>query len=179
MIIAISGPPGSGKSTVAKLFAEKFGWDYVSAGEVFRREAESRGMSLKQFTQYASENFDVDRRLDDRVGREVAKLLAQGRNVVVDGHIQAFLLPMKHDDCFTVWIDAPLDVRVERLAGRESKSPEEARKEIELRHRSEKERYSAIYQINLTKHDDFDLVIDSSVSSPEEIVNLIRERVSG
>ncbi len=39
MIIAIGGPPGSGKSTAAALYAETHGCTLVSAGQVFREGA--------------------------------------------------------------------------------------------------------------------------------------------
>lgn len=34
--IAIDGPAGSGKSTVAKLVAQRLGFDYLSTGKIFR-----------------------------------------------------------------------------------------------------------------------------------------------
>ena len=39
MLIAISGVPGSGKTTVAKLVAARLGLEHVYAGDIFRRQA--------------------------------------------------------------------------------------------------------------------------------------------
>ena len=36
--IVLFGAPGSGKGTQAKLIAEKFGFDHVSTGDLFRYE---------------------------------------------------------------------------------------------------------------------------------------------
>jgi cytidylate kinase len=38
MLITISGLPGSGKTTVARLVACELGLEHVYAGEIFRRE---------------------------------------------------------------------------------------------------------------------------------------------
>ena len=46
-IIAVSGPHGSGKSTTAKEVAEKLGYEYISAGELFRNMAENANMNLE------------------------------------------------------------------------------------------------------------------------------------
>ncbi|HNW36363.1 MAG TPA: (d)CMP kinase, partial [Candidatus Ozemobacteraceae bacterium] len=35
-VIAIDGPAGAGKSTVAKMVAEKLGWSYLDTGAMYR-----------------------------------------------------------------------------------------------------------------------------------------------
>jgi len=39
MIVAIDGPAGSGKSTVARTLAEKLGWTYLDSGAMYRATA--------------------------------------------------------------------------------------------------------------------------------------------
>ena len=46
MRISISGPPGSGKTTVCMLVAGELGYDYVLVGQVFRQMALERKMDL-------------------------------------------------------------------------------------------------------------------------------------
>ena len=48
--IAISGPHGAGKSTLARKVAKYFGLRYISAGMLFRRMAEKTGMNLSEFS---------------------------------------------------------------------------------------------------------------------------------
>ena len=50
MKITISGLPGSGTTTVAKLLAERLGYKLISAGDVFRKLAMERGMTLEEFS---------------------------------------------------------------------------------------------------------------------------------
>lgn len=53
MVIALIGPPGSGKGTQAKILADKLGVPSVSLGELMREEKEAGtplGLKLAQFT---------------------------------------------------------------------------------------------------------------------------------
>ena len=49
MQITVSGLPGSGTSTLSKLLAECYDLELISSGEIFRRMARERGMSLAEF----------------------------------------------------------------------------------------------------------------------------------
>ena len=43
MLVTISGPAGSGKSTAAAALAEALGYDHVSGGDIFRDTPTSAG----------------------------------------------------------------------------------------------------------------------------------------
>ena len=179
MILVIGGPPGSGKTTVAERWSKVRGYALVSAGMRFRAMAKERGLSLEEFGRLAEADPEIDRSLDRAVYEEIESNASNGRNVVVDGRIQAYLLAQRHVECLTVLIDAPLDVRAERIAGREEKSVEASKREITARERSERARYKSIYGIDLKDTRLFDVVIDSARKTPDEIVALIASRVAG
>lgn len=65
MKITISGPPGSGKSTLSKMLSAKLGLELVSMGDIFRKLATERCMSLDEFGTLAKCNDEIDRKLDD------------------------------------------------------------------------------------------------------------------
>ncbi len=178
MILAISGPPGSGKTTVAEAFARAHRCDLISAGTIFRKEAADRGMTLERFGAYAEAHKEVDRKLDAAVAAAVEQRVAKRQNVVVDGRLQPWLLARRGIPCFKVLIDAPLEVRSARVAGREGKPLSDVRQEILERERSERTRYLKIYGIEVQDASGFDLVIDSSNRTPEAIVAFIGERVA-
>lgn len=179
MIVAIGGPPGSGKTTVAERFAEAHAYALVSAGTKFRELAKRRGLSLDAFGMAAEADPEIDRALDRAVLEEILRQDAAGRDVIADGRLQAPLLAQRRVPCFKVLIDAPLAVRAKRIAGREGKDAKVAEQEIVQREASERRRYKAIYGIDLADTSVYDVVIDSSDKTPDRIVELVWSRVEG
>jgi predicted cytidylate kinase len=179
MILVIGGPPGSGKTTVAERWAATHHYILVSAGTKFRTMAKERGMSLEAFGRAAEKDPSIDRALDRAILDEIRAEQAAGSNVVVDGRIQAHLLSKERIPSLKVLIDAPLEVRARRIAGREKKGVPEAKREIVAREESERIRYKAIYGIDLRDTSVFEFVIDSGEKTPDEIVAMIAARVRG
>lgn len=171
MIVAVGGPPGSGKTTVAERFAQAHAYALVSAGAKFRELAKARGLGLDAFGQAAEADPEIDRALDRAILEEILRQDMAGRDVIVDGRIQAHLLTQRRVPCLKVLIDAPLSVRAQRIAGREAKDPKTAEREIVHRESSERRRYKAIYGIDLADTSVYDLVIDSSDKTPDQIVS--------
>jgi len=175
MIVAIGGPPGGGKTTAADLYARTYKAVFISGGGMFREMAAERGMDLVRFSKYAEAHYEVDRQLDEMILAAVRKGVREGKDVVVDGRIQAHLLARGDVRAFAVLVTAPLDVRAKRVAERERKSEKAALDEILARERSERTRYRAIYGIDLDDVGVFDLEVDSKELRPEAIVKRIRE----
>lgn len=179
MIVAIGGPPGSGKTTVAVRFAEAHAYALVSAGAKFRELAKRRGLSVDAFGMAAEADPEIDRALDRAVLEEILRQDAAGRDVIADGRLQAPLLAQRRVPCLKVLIDAPLAVRAKRIAGREGKDAKVAEREIVARETSERRRYKAIYGIDLADTSVYDVVIDSRDKTPDRIVELVWSRVGG
>ncbi|RLI87120.1 MAG: cytidylate kinase [Archaeoglobales archaeon] len=165
MKVTISGLPGSGTTTVAKLLAEKLGYKLISAGEVFRRLAIERGMTLEEFSKYADENPEIDLYID-RMQKELAE---RERDVVVEGRLSGWMIK----DAFKVWIYADPDVRYERIAKRESIELGRARVETKRREEIEKRRYQKYYSIDIDDIGIYHIAINSGKFKPEEIVEII------
>ena len=179
MIVAIGGPPGSGKTTVAERFATAHAYHLVSAGNRFRELAKARGLSLEAFGKAADADPAIDRDLDGSVLEEVLKADALGRDVIVEGRIQAPLLAQRRVPCLKVFIDAPLAVRAKRIAGREGISAKAAEQEIVRRASLARKRYQGTYRIDLADTTVYDLLLDSSDKTPDEIVARVWVQVEG
>lgn len=175
MIITIGGPPGGGKTTSATRYSETYRFSLISAGALFREMAAERRLDLVAFGAHAEKHHDVDRDLDEMVLAAVRTAVLEGRDAVVDGRIQAHLLTRAKVPAFRVLLTAPIDVRAKRIADRERKSERQALREVISRERSERERYGAIYGIDLDDVRVYDLEIDSSELRPEAIVRKIHE----
>jgi len=173
MRITISGLPGSGTTTVAKLLSNELALDVISAGEMFREIAKEKSLPLEQFSKLAEDNEDLDRWVDEKQEKEALKR----ENVIVEGRLSGFFVP--HAD-LKIWLKAPVEVRAVRVAGRENIAYEEALSAMKSREQSEYTRYEKYYGIHLDDLSIYDLIIDSSRWSENDIVEMIlvaKERV--
>lgn len=166
MRITISGLPGSGTTTVAKLLSKELSVELISAGEMFRQIANEKNLELEQFSELAENNDDFDRRIDEKQGEEAMKRA----NVIVEGRLSGFFVP---DADLKIWLEAPPKVRARRIAGREGTTYAEALYAMKNRERSEHKRYEKYYGINLGDLSIYDRIIDSSRWSEKDIVAMI------
>ncbi|MEF8853580.1 MAG: AAA family ATPase [Haloarculaceae archaeon] len=160
MLITVSGPAGSGKSTFADALADELGYEHVSGGDIFRRLADERGHSLVEFNRLAEEDDEVDRDLDRRL-RDIA---SERDDVVLESRLSGWMAG-EHAD-IKVWLDAPLSVRIERIADREDTDPDTARAETVERADSEVRRYREYYGIDIDDLSIYDLVLNTARWDP-------------
>lgn len=171
MIATISGPPGSGKTTVGKLLAKKMNCEFLSTGVLFREMAKERGVSLAEFGEMAKKDHGIDKELDKRI---VA--MAKG-NLVLEGRLAGHMVHLNGIKAFKVWVDASPDIRAERIAGREGKPVEVVKQENVEREKCEHQRYHEIYGIDSRSLAVYDMVVRSDANTPEEIVQMIQEKM--
>lgn len=173
-VVAIGGPPGSGKSTAGRRVAETLHLEYRSAGEMFRAEATRRGLDLAAFGRFAEEHPEVDRELD----RSLQALARPG--VLFDGRIQGILCRRNGTPVRYVVVTASEEERARRVAERDGGSVVRATQEIRTREASERARYARFYGIDVDREVP-DLTVDSTARTPEEVARTIVEfvRASG
>ena len=163
MLLTVSGPPGSGKSTNAAALADAFDLDHVSGGDIFRDLAAERGMSPVAFNELAEEDDQIDRDLDARL-REIA---IEEDDLVLESRLAGWLAG-DHAD-LKIWLDAPRAVRAERIADREAKPVDVAREETRRREDSEQKRYREYYNIEIADLGIYDLTVNTARWGPEAV----------
>lgn len=170
MIITISGPPGSGKSTLSKLLSTQLGLELISMGDIFRKMAEDRCMSLEEFGDLAKSNDEIDRKLDE----SQKKIAEEKDNIILEGRLSGFLV----DADLKIWLKTSLETRAERIANRENKTVSSALDETSERAKCEADRYMNYYNIDVSDLSVYDLVIDSGKWNPDEITEIVAKAVS-
>ena len=169
MRITISGPPGSGKTTVCRLVADRLHLEVVVSGKIFRQMAQESSMSLADFGRLCEVDPETDKRLDARV----VEIAQTKDNILVEGRLAAHMLTRHHIPAFRVFMDADLDVRAARVVEREGGTIEQRKQEIVVREDCEAKRYLAYYGIDVRDRKVYDLIIDTTYLSPERVADRI------
>jgi len=166
LIVTVSGPHGSGKSTYAAKLAGSLALRHVSAGMLFRKLAEERKVSLEKFQEMAAADPSIDRLVDERTMME-----AERGDVVVDGQLAGWVLKEISD--LRILLTAPLVVRLERIAARDHISLEEARRQTLHREAVQAERYRKHYGFSVDDWSIYHLILDTSFGSIEDTAKIL------
>jgi cytidylate kinase len=171
MRVTVSGPPGSGTTSLSKKLSETFSFKFISAGEVFRSLAKERGMDLIEFGKLCESDPEVDRLIDERqkeIGEREDDIIIEGR---LAGH-------MVDNADIKIWVAASPQCRARRISGREESDIESAKEETIQRELSEAARYKMYYDIDITDLSIYDLVINSEKWGVDELSGFVISAVN-
>ena len=178
MIISITGDQGSGKSTFAKLLAKKLNYNYYYTGGYMRKMAENYDMTFEEFGKYAENNEKVDRELD-RWQTEIGK---KEDNFIMDGHIAWHFIP----NSVKIFLKCNEDIAAKRIFNDKSDNRRketkvtnisEKKKQIQIRRECEKIRYNNFYDVEIYEMDNYDLIIDTSNITPEQVIEKVLKKL--
>lgn len=170
-IVTVAGGVGSGKSSTARKVAETLAYEHFSSGDLFRKTARDRGLSIEALNVTAEEQQDIDHEVD----RLLQKIGKEKHHLVIDSRLAYHWIP----ESFKVFLALDKDTAAERIfnqlqtEGRASEhalSVEEVRGNIDIRVESERKRYQQLYGIDITDTSAFDLVIDTKAHALDDVV---------
>ncbi len=176
LVICISGMAGTGKSTVAKRLAEKYGLKYYSGGDALRALAVEEGYNAAsngwwesieglKFLERRKEDSSFDKAVDDKL-LEYAK---QG-NVLLD----SWTMPWLVKDAFKVWLSASEEKQAERISVRDKMTVEDSLKALHKKEARTKAIYKKLYGFSLgTDFSPFDLILDTDNLDAEEVFQVL------
>lgn len=176
MKITISGMPGSGKTTVGKMLAEKLGLAFFSVGDLRGKMAAERGMTIEELNKLGEREAWTDKEVDDYQ----AEYGRTHDNFVAEGRLAFHFIP----DSIKIFLDCDLRVAAERVW--RDPRPDEARRasvEDEMQAMSEritsdKKRYLKYYNINPYLKKNFDIFLDTTVIKIPEVVKILEEKIN-
>jgi cytidylate kinase len=184
MIITISGLPGSGKSSVAKLLAKRLKMKRYYMGEMRREIARNKGITLEELNRLGENEGWTDKTVDD-YQRELGK---KEDNFIIEGRTSFFFIP----NSIKIFLDVDIRTGAKRIfkvienegASKRNegdfKTIDEAEKAISERIRSDRKRYKKYYGIDFLDKSHYDMVIDTTnleISQVvEKIIRMIEKR---
>jgi len=166
LVVTVAGPHGSGRSTQARLIAERYGLRYVSAGALFRERAAELGLSLEEMSRKASEDRDFDVYLDTRT-REEARM----GGVVIDATLSGW---MADGADLRLYLACPLGERVSRIAEREGRGVDEVVAETRFRDDCERRRFREFYGVDVDDLSVYDLVVNTALFDAGAVARILK-----
>ena len=178
MHITITGKLGSGKSTVAKKLVELYGFEIFSTGAILRAAAAERGMDVLELNKELSAKLDSDRSMDDLIDNTTIRVASERKDdkLIFDSRMAWHFVP----DSFKVFVTVDPRVAAERVMkdprpGEPAEDIDELCAELVERSKVEQSRFQTLYGVDYYDYNNYNLVVDSSHRTPDEIVALIWE----
>ena len=175
MLISITGKLGSGKSTICGILKERYGFDIFSTGTINREFARSLGITTLELNERLKEDPGLDKEIDGTVTRLSEE--KKDEKLIFDSRMAWHFA--KNTFKIFLTID-PMEaarrvMKNQRGAEEHYDSVEDACEGLVKRGNVERERFIQIYGVDYFDHNNFDLIVDTTSRTPEEIVSIIVE----
>ena len=175
MLISITGKLGSGKSTVCNILKERYGFEIFSTGTINREFARRLGISTLEL----NERLKEDPALDKEIDGTVTKLSVEKKDekLIFDSRMAWHFAK----DTFKIFLTIdPMEaatrvMKNQRGAEEHYETVEDACNGLLKRGSVERERFIQIYGVDYFDHNNFDLIVDTTSRTPDEIVAIIIE----
>ena len=173
MLISITGKLGSGKSTICNLLKDRYGFEIYSTGAFQREVAREMGITTLELNKRLREDPSLDYVIDDAV-KKLSIERAQDK-LIFDSRM-AWHFAAKSFKIFLT-IDPREAARRVMLNQRGSEEfyadENEACEKLIERSQVEQARFMQIYGVDYYDFNNFDLIVDTTARTPEEILGII------
>ncbi len=170
VVIAVTGLPGAGSSTIAKLLAKKLKLRYFSPGEYFKSHSRKKTQTervLSVFQSGKGKQKLFHKRID-----EMQIELAKKGNVVICGKLSIVMLKNIAD--YKVWLECSIEGRTRRTAKRDKIGLDLVKEKIRQREKMEMEEWKKDYGFDYRRQREMaDIVVDSTKLIVEQTVDKI------
>jgi len=169
-LIILAGMLGSGCTEIAEKLSKRLGIDFINSGKIIREIVSEGKLSYRDLeTMTRSGEIDLDELIKSVLLDHVNK-----RNIIVEGR-SAFLILDRSDVDLKVLFWSPLEYRIKHIAGRRKISLDEAKNHVKIGDEDRKSLVSRLYNRNWLDADLYDIVINTSKWSSEEVAEIIEK----
>ncbi len=172
--ITVSGPPGSGTSTLVEKLANEYSWQSLNGGDIFRKEAKDRNLTVGQFSELCKTNLDVDKSLDEILKKEIEN--PDGAEII-ESRLSGWWAHLMEVDCLRVWVNVSPEECARRIQKREGGKFDDRLVLSQQRQIDDKERYRILYDIDLDDMSPYSLIIDTDDISAEEVFSIVKSEI--
>ena len=176
MHISISGKLGSGKSTISNVLKNNHGFEIYSTGAIQREIALRHKVSTLEMNQLMAQDLSFDHAIDDAVMK--ISVERKDETIVFDSRM-AWRFAV---NSFKIFIIVDPLVAASRVMDNRRGEVEvytdlqDAKSKLIKRGKLENERFIDIYGVDNFDYSNYNLVIDSTCSTPDELANIIYDR---
>lgn len=176
MIISLMGNEGAGKSTVAQMLSDRLGMKRYYMGAIRRQKAAGHGMTLDEYNKLG----ETDPTTDTEVDEYLTNLGKTGNNFIIESRTAWHFIPHSFKIILTVEPREGARRVLEDLNKTDRNETkyqtlEEAVEGLRKRKESDFLRFQKFYQIDIFNLGNYNLVIDTTSLSPDEVVRKIVE----
>lgn len=171
-IITIAGDIASGKGTVTSLLQKELGYQIYRNGEYVRKLAKEMNMSIVEFQEYLNKHEEIDRQIE----KSASEYSKTHDNLIIDARLGFYAVPHS----FKIYLKVDLDEAAKRAYNDSLRkdtekydSIQKAKEDIKYRYEQENMRYLKTYGVKRDDMSNYDLVIDTTNTSPEDVAKNI------
>ena len=180
MIISISGIPGAGKTTAGKELAKRLGYQHYYMGDIRRKKAAEIGMTLEEYNKYGEKDFSTDKNVDEyitQLGKTEDNFVIESRTAFhfIPHSVKIFLSISEAEGAKRIFHELQSKEGKDRNEARGIASLEDMKRSIRKRLSSDTIRYKKYYDLNPFDPSHYDLIIDTTHSTPEKTVQQIMD----
>ena len=183
MIISISGDPGSGKSTIANKLSEALHYKSYYVGGMRREFAKKRGLTLAEYNKVGETDPSTDTEVDEwqkELGEKEDDFVIQGRtsHYFIPHAVKIYLKTDEQEGARRIFEDRKKNALRENEDS-DLDTLDDVLASIREREKSDHLRYKKHFNYDMYQMNDFDLVLDTTNLSIEEVYEKVLAFIKG
>lgn len=174
-IISLAGDLAAGKGTVSDILIRELNYGIYRNGEYARKLARDMKLDITSFNAFLAEHPEIDLQIE----KSAAEYAREHDNFIIDARLGWYAVP----ESYKVYLKVDIDVAAQRAFNDPNRKStenfdtvEEQKADMIRRFKMENERYWKLYHVHKEDMSNYDLVIDTTKLTPEEIANQIIEK---